>query len=137
MCEGDKCIEHAAPGHMVQRAHGKRTPYRRRLSKVFCYFPGSEPRRKKIKIVTTKGSGGGGRGECCHVNRAEGFSVLKLSVVLQHSGNFPCFVYHAQLSLCTTVICPREGAVPVDLDCSGVPSSLSGLLGDKVRATIT
>lgn len=56
------------------------------------------------------------------------YSTLETSLVL--------FIMHNS-ALCTTVICPREGAVPVDLDCSGVPSSLSGLLGDKARATIT
>ena len=60
-------------------------------------FQAVNPEEKKSKFAPLKAVGGGGRGEYCHVNRAEGFSVLKLSVVLQHSGNFPCFVYHAQL----------------------------------------
>lgn len=60
-------------------------------------FQAVNPEEKKSKFAPLKAVGGGGRRECGHVNRAEGFSVLKLSVILQHSGNFPCFVYHAQL----------------------------------------
>jgi len=106
--------------------------------KRLLFFSRQGTQKKKIKIFTTKGSGDVGVW-----GNAVTLIVLKVPVYSNYQWFYSTLETSLVLfimqnsALCATVICPREGAVPVDLDCNGVASSLSRLLGDKVRVTIT